>query len=290
MNAIEIIKIVKNLKQASLEHYTFISYVIFNAEIIKKFDGNTKSNHETYIDIIKAPTLFNIFPIKNWNELVNVVSDNILIRDTFNLTDIPTSRMIDIICKAFNLTFNYKEFLPTSLLQFISIANQDYLLFIFSRWIVDSNKTQILKNLNLEHEELNKIDTIIKIITDVNYSNDIHSSLIKNNIQLISFKNYPNWIINPYSQFILESNIYSFAISYHGLGWYIVLSISLLPKNKDKPYFLRLDGGSSEIDRESNLEFFKYNQPPKDKMFNFQDIIKIIENNTIDRHLFTNTK
>lgn len=291
MNTIEIIKIVKGLKQASTDHFTFVSNVIFNAETIKKFDGNnSNTNHETYIDIIKTPTLFNAFPIKKWNELINTVSDNILIRDTFNHNDLPTARMIDIISKAFKLIFNYKESLPTSLLQFISIANQDYLLFIISRWIVDSDKTNILGLLNLEQEEINKINTIIHIITDINSSNDIHSELVKNNIQLISFKNYSNWIINPYSQFIEESNIYSLAISYHGMGWYIVLSISLLPKHKDKPYFLRLDGGSSEIDRESNLSFFKKNQPSKHLMFNFQEIIKIIENNTVDRYLFSNNQ
>ena len=36
----------------------------------------------------------------------------------------------------------------------------------------------------------------------------------------------------------------------------------------------------------NNLNFFKYNQPPKHLMFNFQEIIKIIDNNTVSQHIF----
>ena len=291
MNPIEIIKTVKALKKASNDHYSFVSNIIINSEMIKKFDlPGTKSNPETYINIIKTPTVFDKFSLTTWNQLVNTISDNIVIRDYFNFTDIPTSRMMNIVCSTFKLAFNYNsESFPISLLQIISISNQDYLLFIISRWITDKNKNTILDTLELDTNELNKINTIINIIDDNNRNNnnDIHTELKKQNIQLITFKNNSNWIINTFSQFIEETNIYSFAISYHGMGWYIVLSISLLPKNKDKPYFFRLDGGSSEIDREQNHTFFKNNQPNKKLMFNFQEIIKIIDNNNVEQYLFS---
>ncbi len=171
MNTVDIIKTIKGLKQSSNDHFSFVSNIIINSEMIKKFDSSgSKSNPETHINIIKNPTVFDKFSIMTWTQLVNTVSDNIIIRDYFNFTDVPTNRMINIICNTFKLAFNYKfEFLSTSLLQFISIANQDYLLFLISRWIKDTNKRHILdklNNLEFETEELNKINIINNIINN----------------------------------------------------------------------------------------------------------------------------
>lgn len=54
-----------------------------------------------------------------------------------------------------------------------------------------------------------------------------------------------------------QSQICDLAIKYHGMGWVHVLSLD----QKSGSYFVRMDGGSSDWDRDANWKFFKNYSP-----------------------------
>ena len=72
---------------------------------------------------------------------------------------------------------------------------------------------------------------------------------------------------------------------YQDMGWYNVLSVSLIEENKDRPFFFRLDGGSSGIEQEQNSKFFKTIQPNNKIMFTLEEALDIMKNNKIDKVL-----
>jgi len=81
-----------------------------------------------------------------------------------------------------------------------------------------------------------------------------------------------------------QNNICDLALCYHGMGWIIVLTLN----RKDGKFFLRMDGGSNNYDREDNWNFIKKYDPhtQKDKLFNIDKFFDISKNENINNLIF----
>ena len=77
-----------------------------------------------------------------------------------------------------------------------------------------------------------------------------------------------------------QNNICDIASCYHGLGWIIVLTLN----RKDGKFFLRMDGGSNNYDREDNWNFIKNydSHTQQDKLFNIDKLFDILKTKNIN--------
>ena len=283
MNRSNYISIISQLKESSFKsHIEFTDFIITNALIIKNMDTYLFKDYSV-INHINQNTLYSVFKINNWYELaenaiLNNKISNLLYTDDKDKS-YSSKRLMEIFIKIFEHSFRYK--LPNIILQFLSNTSDNYLLFTISQWIQEYNIN--IDDIDIEFTTNEKL-----MIFNLQNNEDIDYIKYHNMIVFPKLLNTPNWTISHFPQYYKESKMYSLGFCYDGMGWYNVLTVSLLPENNEKPFFFRLEGGSNGYDREINLNFFKKNQPPKDKMFNLDEIIKLITQNKFEQYIFMN--
>ena len=252
---------------SKLDYHIYISYIINNKEQIKDIDT-------PFDNKIINNTILSLFNITSYDELVSTVIYNNLIRTSISVNYYPSYKILNNTIKTFENIFNVK--LHTILLHLLSNTSDNYLLFCVSQWSKQ-------KNINLdEFFEKNDIETI-KILSN-NESINLYLTYF-NAISFPEFNCNQKWSLCHFPYYYEKSKIFSLGFMYQDMGWYYVLSVSLLDENKEKPFFFRLDGGSSGNDQEANSKFFKTHQPDKKIMFTFEETLDIMENNKIDKVL-----
>lgn len=281
MNRSNYISIVSQLKESSMKsHQEYTDFIINNNTTIKDMDTYLFKDYSV-INHINQNTLYSLFKINNWTELVENAILNNKISNLLYVDEKDKSysslRLMEIFIKVFENSFRYK--LTNIILQFLSNTSDNYLLFTISQWIQEYKIT--IDDIDVEFKATDKL------IID-NLQNADHTVYIKYHNMVVFPKlfNTMNWTISHFPQYYKETKMYSLGFSYNGMGWYNALTVSLIPENIEKPFFFRLEGGSNGYDREINLQFFKKNQPPKEKMFNLEEIIKIITENKFEQHIF----
>ncbi len=263
--------LLKMIKHASLkDHLHFVSFIINNSEKIKFLD-NFKIYDYSLKSIINK-TLLQVFEIKNWTSLVETAIMNDLIYNIFNKKDenIPSHEVLMATCEVFNLVYNEK--LNNTILHFLSTTNDTYLLYCMTEWLKLTNNHMMDLAININETNLKIFNQMMQQET---------APIVKQ-----PFKHNDRWnIMIPI--YYKETNTITIGICYDGMGWYNTLSISLLPQNKNKPFFFTMSGGSSAIDYEFNDKFFRTKQPPYNKLFNFNMMMEHVINNTFSDHLFS---
>jgi hypothetical protein len=272
--------LLKMLKHASLEgHLHFISFIINNSEKIKFLD-NFKIYDYSMKSILNK-TLLQVFNIKNWTSLVEtaIINDNI-----YNLfiknekQEVPSYEIMIATYDIFSIVYN--EPLQDTILHVLSSTSDNYMLYCMTQWLKESKKDKMDLKISLNQTNLKMFNDLMN-----SEKNDNQYQLFAQ-INFQKFKNNENWSITNYPIYYKEMKTYAIGICYDGMGWYNVLSISLLPKNTEKQFFFSLDGGSSGIDHEMNDKFFRTKQPPFNKMFNLEKIIEHLTKNTFKHYLF----
>jgi hypothetical protein len=281
MNRSNYISIISQLKESSMKsHIEYTDFIITNALIIKDMDTYLFKDYSV-INHINQNTLYSVFKIKNWSELVEnaILNDKIskLLYVDIKYKSYSSRRLLELFIKVFENSFRYK--LSNIILQFLSNTSDNYLLFTISQWIQEYN-------IMIDTIEFTTNDKLM--IYNLQNSENIDYIKYHNMIVFPKLCNTMNWAISHFPQYYKETKMYSLGFCYDGMGWYNVLTVSLLPENIEKPFFFRLEGGSNGYDRENNLQFFKKNQPPKHKMFNLDELIKIINENKFEQHIFMN--
>ncbi len=272
----------------------FIDFIVNNQEKIKELDNkknsnplysfgakyysnDIKNNNKSIIHDIKKNTLFHFFRINSWKELVDVILLNNKMRQMLNPIEYPNFDLFKIVVQSFKNIYNDQT--SQTMLHFLSAVPNNYLIYILSQWIKNS-KTPYFHYYNIlpsEHAELFK-----------NLIEEDSKDYVKT-LEKIKFSNLTcdeSWSITSYPVYYNKSKIYTLFTSYDGMGWYKVLSISLLEKNKNHPFVFCLDGGSSGIDRKNNYDFFQNNQPSRNKMLKYDEMIDHIKNNTTHKVIF----
>ena len=272
------ISLIKKLNEcSSLGYIKYICYVDENRFDILSLDEleNNIDENKYFINVVKKKTIFHHFHCNTWRDLVNNVHLNFHIRKQLKTHNIPSNKMMKLIVHFFKYIF--ENDISETLLHVLSTTSNNYLLYCLSKWFQQTGKpnTPLLAFLNYDQYVMfnsfcdkEKIENYI-----YNYNQIEFPSFIKNESLILS--NEPTYY--------KESKIYSLASTYHGMGYYITLSISVSYGNVEKPFFFRLDGGSNGYEREENEKFFKHFVPPKDKMLNLPQVLEIIENNTFEQ-------
>ncbi len=258
---------------SNLDYPGYISYILNNKEQIKNinipFDNKIINN-----------TLLSLFNITSYDDLVSTVVYNNLIRTLIKVNYYPSYTILKNTIKIFENIFKIK--LHPIILHFLSNTSDNYLLFCVSQWIKQ-------KQIDLD-EYFQKTDIgTIKILSNndsIDNNESIELYLIYfNAIRFPDFNCNQKWSLCHFPYYYEKSNIFSLGFMYQEMGWYYVLSVSLLEENKDTPFFFRLDGGSSGNDKEANSKFFKTIQPSNKIMFTLDEALDIMKNNKIDKVL-----
>jgi hypothetical protein len=281
---LEYIQIIQQLKEASCNsHESFVDRIIDNQENLKKIK-NTE-NTKQIIKMLKSQTIFESFQINTWNDLINKVKLNQIVRMNVNSVILPSNRKMNLLIECFNYCFN--TYLTSSALHFFTTCSDHYIMYCISQFIIQSKKSiyAISRKYKLNETEIQTIKSLISYMRTLTNNKDNDKEY--NKIVFPSFNKCNEWQLTDKLYFYKNTNIFSVAQSYDGMGYYIVLSVSLDPKNKYKPYFFRLEGGSSYIDCEKNKAFYESHKPPKSKLFNLKEILDMMENKTFGKHLFT---
>lgn len=252
---------------STLDYNNYIHYIINNKEDIKDIKS-------TFNNDIVNNNVLSVFNITSYSELVTTVVYNHLIRTHLNVNYYPSYKIFENTVKAFEKIFNVK--LHPILLHFLSNTSDNYLLFCVSQWSKQ-------KNINLQELFQENETNIINIFSN-NQEIDLYLTYF-NEISFPEFNCNQNWTICHFPYYYEKSKIFSLGFMYQDMGWYNVLSVSLIEKNKDRPLFFRLDGGSSGIEQEQNSKFFKTIQPNNKIMFTLEEALDIMKNNKIDKVL-----
>ena len=277
LNSFTLCLIKKLVEYGSSGYLNFISFVDenkFNIMCLDETDNNVDEN-KYFINIIKRKTIFNSFHYNTWRELVEKVQLNFHIRNQLKTYDIPSNKMMKIISHCFKYIF--ENDISEMLLQFLSTTSNNYLLYCLSKWFQQTQKDSSVILQYLNQYEFTMFNSFCNKENIENYMNNY------NKIKFPSFIKNESLILCNEPTYYKESKIYSLASIYHGMGYYIILSISLSYGNFEKPFFFRLDGGSNGYEREANENFFKHFVPPKDKMLNLYQVLEIIENKTYEQ-------
>jgi len=296
MNSVEIIQFFTQFKNASAHgHSSLIDFIINNKSTFYKLDYI--NSHNLNIKVIKSITKnsYLVFiNIQSWIELYEQAELNRKVIGLVSSEEVqtPSMEMMNSIAEGFFLAYRKKITAP--MVHFFSATNDNYLLYCLGKWLQETKNepiNPILKLNDIQIGIINKLNELQNTEEYFKYYNQIvfpklnFKHGIENNE--VGFGLVENvWNITYYPIYYPETNIYSLAITYHGMGWNIVLSLSLSLENSEKPFFFRLDGGSNGYDREINETFFKNKNPPKNLLFNFDEIINIIKNGTINNYLF----
>lgn len=286
---LEYIQIIQKLKDSSSECYdSFVENIINEEENIKKIDNVIARNDSKYlINFIKSQTIFDSFYINNWNDFINKVKLNKMVRNSVNSSLMPTNRKLSLLQDVFKYCF--QSSLTSSVLHFFTTCSDQYIMFLISNFIKQSNKSLIAisRKFHLNENEINliKIFRKSKTINDEIYEKEYEKVMVP------TFKNsnqqFNKWklTMNPY--FYKNSLIFSIAEVYDGMGYFIILSASLALEDKYKPYFFRIEGGSDYTEAERNKNFYETHKPPKHKMYNLASVLNFIENETYYNKIFT---
>ena len=285
---LEYLQIIQQLKESSfLSHDSFVEKVINEQETINKLSEHITRNDSKYmINMIKSQTVFASFYINSWNDFVNKVKLNKIVRDSINSSVMPSNSKLSMLVDTFNYCF--KTTIPSSVLHFVTTGTDNYIMFLISQFIKQSNKSlyPISRKLKFSEDETRIINILNKKNkTSIKDNENFDSEYDK--IVFSPFKTTEEWKLtrNPY--FYKDTQIISIADFYDGMGYYIILSASLAPQNKYKPYFFRIEGGSDYTEVERNKQFYETHQPPKHKLYNLKQVLEFIENNTFKYKIFT---
>jgi hypothetical protein len=283
----EHLQIIQQLKDASLESYdSFIEKIINEQENIKHISNVlTRNDSKHMINMIKSQTIFASFYINSWNDFINKVNLNKMVRDSINSSVMPSNKKLDLLVDTFDYCFNIS--LPSSVLHFLSTSTDNYIIFLLSKFIKQSNKSlySISRKLHFSNEEtriVNVLNKKLKTVTDNQNFNIEYDKII-----FAPFKNAEGWKLTQNTYFYKDTKIFSIAECYDGMGYYIILSASLHQVNKYKPYFFRLEGGSDYTEVDNNKCFYETNNPPNHKMFTLKQALDFIENNNYRNKIFT---
>lgn len=269
---------IKKLNEYSSSGYlNFISYVDENRLNIISLDesANNVDENKYFINLIKKKTIFYSFHCNTWRELVEKVQLNFHIRNQLKTYNIPSNKMMKIISHCFKYIFENN--ISEMLLQFLSTTSNNYLLYCLSKWFQQTQKDSSVILQFLNQNEFTMFNSFCNKENIENYM------LNYNEIEFPIFIKNESLILCNEPTYYKESKIYSLASIYHGMGYYVILSLSLSYGNIEKPFFFRLDGGSNGYERESNENFFKHFIPPKHKMLNLYEVLEIIENKTYEQ-------
>ncbi len=286
---LEYIQLIQRLKDASTECYdSFVENIINEEENIKQIGSIiTRNDSKHLINLIKSQTIFDSFYINNWNDFINKVKLNKMVRDNINSSLMPTNRKLFLLQEVFKHCF--QSSLTSSVIHFFTTCSDQYIMFLISNFIKQSNKSVIAISrkfhLNDNENRLIKIFTKTKRIEDEVYDNEYEKMMVptfKTSNQITN-----KWTItrNPY--FYKDTMIFSIAEFYDGMGYFIILSASLAVEDRYKPYFFRLEGGSDYTEAERNKNFYETHKPPKHKMYNLESVLNFIEHQTFRTKIFT---
>jgi hypothetical protein len=286
---LEYIQLIQKLKDSSTECYdSFVENIINEEENINKIESVvTRNDSKHLINLIKSQTIFDSFYINNWNDFINKVKLNKMVRDNINSSLMPTNRKLFLLQEVFKHCFQTS--LTSSVLHFFTTCNDQYVMFLISNFIKQSNKSIITigRKFHLSENEMGLIKIFIKSkkIKDEIYEKEYQKLMIPS--FKTSTQNTNRWKItrNPY--FYKNTLILPIAELYDGMGFYIMLVASLAAEDKYKPYFFILEGGSDYTEAERNKNFYENNKPPKHKMYNLKSIIDFIEQATFRPQIFT---
>jgi hypothetical protein len=287
-----IIKLIKKVMKDG--EISFIDFIINNQDKIKELDNQRlnkplhsygpryynneiKNSNKSIIHDVKKNTLFHFFNINSWSELVDVVILNNKMRQIFKPCEYPSFDIFKIIVQSFKNIYN--ENVSQTMLHFLTSAPDNYLIYILAQWIKESKVPYFHYYNILSGKEAKLFENLMN-----EDSEDYIKSL--EDIQFSKLECNESWAITHYPIYYNKSKIYTLFSSYDGMGWYKVLSISFLEKNKNHPFVFCLDGGSSGIDRQNNYDYFQNNQPSRNKMLTYDEMIEHIKNNSADNVIF----
>lgn len=283
----EHIQIIQQLKDSSLESYEyFVDKLIDEQENIKEISEIlTRTDSKHLINMIKSHTIFEPFYTNSWCDFINKVKLNKMVRENINSSLMPSNRKLNLLIETFNYCFKIP--LTSSVLHFFTIVSDQYIMFLISQLIKQSNKSiyAIGRKLNFNENETQLINILNKNSKTIKDTETFDSEYQK--ISFPSFKNAKGWklTVNPY--YYKDSKVFSIAEIYDGMGYYIILSASLSLEDKYKPYFFRLDGGSDYTEVERNKKFYETHKPPQHKMYNLASVLNFIENDIYKNKIFT---
>ncbi len=283
----EYIQIIQQLKNSSMESYeSFVDKVIDEQKNIKEISEIlTRTDSKHLIDMIKSQTIFASFYINSWCDFINKVKLNKMVRQSINSSLIPSNRKLHLLIETFHYCFKIQ--LTSSVLHFFTVVSDQYIMFLISQLIKQSNKSvyTISRKINFNENETKLINILNKKPKTIKETETFDLEFEK--IDFPSFKNAKGWkvTVNPY--YYKDSKLFSIVEIYDGMGYYIILSASLSIENKYKPYFFRLEGGSDYTEVERNKKFYQTHKPPHHKMYNLNQVIDFIENNTYHNKIFT---
>ncbi len=283
----EYIQIIQQIKDSSMESYdSFVEKIINEQENIKKFSDNlTRYDSQQLINLIKSQTIFASFYINSWNDFVNKVKLNKMVRNTINSSLMPSNRKLNLLIETFNYCF--KTSLTSSVLHFFTTSTDHYIMFLVSQFIKQSKKSlySISRKLHFHENETRIVNILNKNMKTLDDNQNFDIEYEK--IIFPSFKNSEGWHLTKNPYFYKDTNIISIAEMYDGMGYFITLSASLSPENKYNPYLFKLEGGSDYTEVERNKKFYETHKPPQHKMYNLKQVIDFIENNTYRNKIFT---